>query len=61
MDRLGSVDKPILFIAGALDRPEYAASGHTSNGKRVQRTSSSSLRQDTRRKSHMQRSVGTHR
>ena len=27
MDRLGSIDTPILFIAGALDRPEYAASG----------------------------------
>ena len=27
MDRLASIDTPILFIAGALDRPEYAASG----------------------------------
>jgi pimeloyl-ACP methyl ester carboxylesterase len=27
MDRLGSINTPILFIAGALDRPEYAASG----------------------------------
>ena len=27
MDRLQSIDTPILFIAGALDRPEYAASG----------------------------------
>ncbi len=27
MDRMGDIETPILFIAGALDRPEYAASG----------------------------------
>ena len=27
MDRLTSIETPILFIAGALDRPEYAAGG----------------------------------
>jgi pimeloyl-ACP methyl ester carboxylesterase len=27
MDRLASIETPILFIAGELDRPEYAASG----------------------------------
>lgn len=27
MDRLTSIETPILFIAGAMDRPEYAAAG----------------------------------
>jgi pimeloyl-ACP methyl ester carboxylesterase len=27
MDRLTSIETPILFITGALDRPEYASGG----------------------------------